>query len=85
MNEPRKPEIEYPAEWGYRVIGKEEAVLRAIVHSLVGDRVYELETSNQSATGKYVSIRLTLTVNSEEDRVGLFESLKSQPEVIMVL
>jgi hypothetical protein len=81
----QKPNIEYPCEWSYRIIGKEESLLREAAVSVAGDRTYTLKKSNTSAGGKYVSLHLTVTVTDEDERLRIFGELKQCPPVKMVL
>lgn len=95
MTDPKqdKPTIEYPAPWGYKIIGSDEQAMRTAVQecldqSLVretGDREFELGFSRESKGGKYLSLSLSLTVVSEEERDGIFTSLKKHPAVLMVM
>jgi putative lipoic acid-binding regulatory protein len=88
-----KPVIDYPTDWGYKIIGTDEEALRAAVQqclddSLVpetGDREFELGFSRQSRGGKYLSLSLNLSVVSEDERDGIFRALKSHPDVLMVM
>jgi putative lipoic acid-binding regulatory protein len=90
---PKKPVIEYPAPWGYKVIGTDESALRSAVQecldaSLVrdtGDREFELGLSRESKGGKYLSLSLNLTVVSEEERDGIFQALRNHADVLMVM
>lgn len=88
-----KPEIEYPCPWTYKVIGADENDLRRAVKVMLdvcldrasGDRAWELSRSRTSSGGKYISLNLTLTVESEEERNALYDGLKDCPEIVMVI
>lgn len=77
--------ISYPTSWTYKLIGREEAQVRAAVASLLSGRSFEIEKSHESTTGKWRSLTLTLMVQSEEDRLGLFDALKSLESIHFVL
>jgi uncharacterized protein len=81
----RKPDIDYPCPWIYKVIGIDELQLRALIAELVGDRPHDLSLSRRSAEGKYTSLRLELTVSDEADRLRIFSALTDHPTVRMVL
>ena len=81
----QKPNIQYPCNWSYRIIGKEESLLREAAFSVAGDRTYTLKKSNTSSGGKYVSLHLTVTVSDENERLRIFGELKQCPSVKMVL
>lgn len=78
-----KPEIDYPCGWSYKLIGREEAALRAAVDTVVqGD--YSLVHSRESTGGKYLSLELSLTVSTEEERCEIGRRLHEHEAVIYV-
>ncbi len=81
----QKPEITYPCSWGYRVIGTEASPMKNAIESVVSAKKYKLKDSNTSSGGKYVSMALSLVVDSEEERLSIYESLKASDEIRMVL
>lgn len=83
--EPRKPVIEYPCQWVYKVIGPDEAALREAVTQVVQDLPHTVALSNTSATGRYCCLNVELTVADEEVRTSLYELLKNHPAVRIVL
>lgn len=83
--EGRKPEIDYPCPWTYRVIGLDEARLRVAVVEIVGDAPHSLRSGNTSGGGKYVSMGLEIEVRDEAHRLRIFESLSTHPEIRFVI
>ncbi|MBE0567526.1 MAG: DUF493 domain-containing protein [Krumholzibacteria bacterium] len=89
----QRPEITYPTEWSFKVIGTDEEDLRrAVTITLAvcldrdsGERPYELALSRTSGRGNYVSLGLTLTVLSEAERDAVFTGLADCPEIRMVI
>lgn len=81
----RKPEIDYPCLWVYKVIGEDPAVLREIIITACAPAAVEISPSHQSSKGKYHSLNASLTVDSEEMRHGIYELLKNHPAVKIVL
>lgn len=80
-----KPEITYPCTWSYTIIVSDvESVLRWIDASLY-ERERTLSESNRSRSGKYVSLQLSVRVESQERRDEIFRGLQSQAEVKLVL
>ena len=79
-----KPNIDYPCDWEYRLIGLSEQALRAAVASIVS-REHTLEPSKESKKGKYVSYSLTVQVTDEGHRHKLFEELKVHADIQFVL
>ncbi len=80
-----KPDIDYPCQWIYKVIGHDESQLRQLIAELVGDRDHDLSLSRRSTKGKYTSLRLELTVTDEADRLRLFTALSNHPAVRVVM
>jgi len=80
-----KPEITYPCEWGFRIIGTHEKLIRQLVARVLGEHPYRLEPSAASATGRYVSMSLKVEVQSEEYRNDLHQQLLADESVKMVL
>ena len=79
------PEIEYPCLWQYKVITTDTVRVREIISDHLGDAPYSLSTANTSSSGKYVSMNLELTVNSDYHRLRIYEVLTSHSVVKMVL
>lgn len=84
-NSERKPEIEYPCDWDYKIIGNNvDGILYAIEDAAQG-LDYQVSPSNVSKTGKYVSINLKVKVENEYIRDSVYSSLDDAECVIMVL
>jgi putative lipoic acid-binding regulatory protein len=81
----QKPKIEYPCEWGYKVIGTDvNKILAAIKEASMG-LTYDVTPSNISKNGKYFSINFSLQVPNEVVRNLIYEKLDKNPEVKMVI
>jgi len=80
-----QPEIEYPCQWEFKVIGTDEAALRRAIEEIVGDRPHELTFSHRSRGGKYSSLRLSVHVDDEECRNAIFVALRERDEVATLL
>ena len=80
-----KLKLEYPCNWTYKVIGREREVLEKAVHDVICERSHSLKHSNQSCSGKYLSMNLDLLVHNEDDRTFIFEALKKHQAIKMVL
>jgi uncharacterized protein len=80
-----RPEIEYPCEWGYKVIGTNvDEILFAIKEASLG-LDYDVTPSNMSTSGKYCSLNFSLTVPSEVVRDLIYEKLKKNSAVKIIL
>ncbi len=80
-----KLELEYPCPWQYKAIGMDKEMLKLSIETVFKDCLCEITYSNSSKTGKYHSYRIDLQVNSEEERVGFFQALKSNAQIKMVI
>lgn len=80
-----KLKLEYPCQWIYKLIGSnKESIQEAIAEIIVG-KEYKIELSNKSSAGKYCCMNLEMSTESEEERTATYASLKSHPNIIMVL
>ena len=83
--EGRKPEIEYPCLWSYRIVGTDEVQMRIAVLEVLGDLEHRVTTGLESSQGKYRSLQVEIVVRDEAQRLSIFEALKTHPEVRFVL
>ena len=96
--EGKQLELEYPCNWCYKVIASEKEALQNAVKDVVNERLqkvndearetsrdYKLTDSNNSKTGKYVSMNLDLLVHNEDDRKFIYDALKKHQDIKMVL
>ena len=80
-----RPDIDYPCDWNYKIISlNAESAVFAAEDAAKGFK-YDIKSSNISKKGKYVSINLTVEVQSEEERNLIFGKLEADEKVIMVL
>ena len=83
--EMQKPQIEYPCEWAYKVIGSDvNKILLAIDTAAMG-LVYDVSPSNVSSNGKYFSLNFKLEVPNETVRNLIYEKLEKSPDIKFVL
>ena len=81
----KRPIIEYPTKWDYKVIGEDiDKLLKAIEETVTGLE-YEITPSNISKGGKYFSLNLTVVVLSEVMRNRVFRDLDDHPNVKIVI
>ena len=80
-----KPDIEYPCEWGYKVIGTDKAALQACIFDIVAERAYKTKGGNTSSKGKFHSLNMTCKVASQQDRDAIFKAFSDHPDVKMVI
>ena len=84
LNE-RRPEIEYPTSWQYKIIGSDvNEMLSAVAESIKG-LDYEVTPSNVSKNEKYFSLNVSLIVPSEVVRDIIFQNLAKHPAIKIVI
>ncbi|MFH1079640.1 MAG: DUF493 domain-containing protein [Pseudomonadota bacterium] len=76
--------IDYPCLWFYKVIGSDEAGMRAAIADVTAG-AGDVTVSNSSATGKYVSLNIAVQVENEQKRIAIYEELRKESSVKMVL
>jgi putative lipoic acid-binding regulatory protein len=82
--EGKKLELQYPCLWEYKLISFSHNDVLVAVNECV-KKEYKLKPSKTSAKGKYESFTLELLVHNEDERVELFQILKSHQNIKMVL
>lgn len=81
----RRPRIDYPCPWEYRIIGESRIEIGRAVAEHIGDRPHTLTPANVSSGGRYVSMNLEVTVHSDAQRIALYHLLAGHPAVRVVL
>lgn len=81
----KRPEIEYPCNWDYKIIGTDVSEMIKVIEEAVGDLTYDLSPSNISKKGNYFSLNLTVYVPSEIVRDLIFQKVSSSAFVKIVL
>ena len=80
----KKPEIDYPCEWSYKIIGNNiEKMLEAIKLAVSGLN-YDVTPSNISKKGNYYSLNLSLIVPNEVVRDLIYQKLDNSESVKLV-
>lgn len=80
-----KPEISYPCKWGYKMIGRDAELMRKVASDLIGKKLHTIKESNKSSKGTFVSLHLELVVDSEDERVYIYEELKKNSCFLHIL
>lgn len=84
-NSCERPEINYPCEWGYKIIGTCKDSLEACVFETMGSRDYTIGKGKSSSKGKFYALTSTCEVASEEDRNAIFKAFQEHVDVKMVI
>jgi len=80
-----KVELTYPCSWSYKLIGHEKEAIEKAIHDVILEREHTLNHSNNSKTGKYISMNLDLIIQNEDERNFIYEALKKHSNIKMVL
>jgi putative lipoic acid-binding regulatory protein len=81
----KKLELEYPCCWSYKLIGYEKEAIQKAIRDVIAQKEHTLKHSNNSKSGKYVSMNLELDVENEEERNFIYNALKNHENIKMVL
>lgn len=81
----KKPNIEYPCDWEYKVIGMDVDEMIKAIEIIAKGMDYKISPSNVSSKGNYFSLNLTVFVTSEAIRDIIFAKLKDNEFIKMVL
>ncbi len=80
-----KPDIVYPCQWGYKIIGRDKAELEQAIIEVMEGRAYTFKDGNHSSKGKFVSMSSRCEVASEEERNAIFKAFSDHTSVKMVI
>jgi len=83
--ENKKPQIDYPYKWPYKIIGDNIGEMIKAVEEAVTDLEYDLTPSNISRKGKYFSLNITVVVPSEIIRDLIFQKLTKHPAIKYIM
>ena len=84
-NTQEKPEINYPTEWGFKVIGKDKDKVEQAIKEVMGEKAHSCTFSNSSKKGNFHSFSATCQVESEEERDALYKEFSKHHDVHYVL
>ena len=80
-----KPQIEYPTQWGFKIIGRDKDALLKAIKEVMGDKEHLCHPGNASKTGKFHSYNATCHVETKEERDKLFKAFQDHDDVQMVI
>ncbi len=79
-----KPEICYPCQWGYKIIGKDKNKLLSCISEVMGDKEYSHSIGNSSKNGKFHTHNIKCEVKDKEERDKLFQKFSQHKATKMV-
>jgi len=80
-----RPEISYPTNWGFKLIGRDKDKLLACIKEAMGEKEHLCSLGNASRTGKFHAYNASCTVDSEEERNRIFKYFEDHDDVEMVI
>ncbi len=80
-----RPNIEYPCEWEYKVIGANVDNLIKAIETAANGLNYTITPSNVSKNGKYYSLNFKVDVPNEVVRDLVYQKLGESEEIKIVL
>jgi len=84
-NNQEKPEISYPTNWGFKIIGKDKEKLLACIKEIMGDKAHLCHPGNSSSKGTFHTYNASCEVESEEERNRIFKAFGDHDDVKMVI
>jgi putative lipoic acid-binding regulatory protein len=78
-------QIDYPLDWGYKIIGKKDEDMLLAIQEICDGRVYKYNKANKSSKGKFLSFHLQVLVHNDDDRNVLFDNFKNHKNIHFVI
>ena len=82
--ENEKASIDYPCEWVYKVIGSDKESVYGATAGIMQDCAYQINDSNTSKKGKYLSFNVTVMVGNETYRNKIYQAFKEHGDIKFV-
>lgn len=80
-----RAKIEYPCEWGFKVIGTDRKRLKNCIADIMAHKDYIFKDGNISSRGKFISMNARCIVSSEEERNEIFKAFQEHCDIKMVI
>jgi hypothetical protein len=80
-----RPEIDYPCQWQFRIIGEDRAAMLQAVSTCISASLYTVCEANVSSGGRFLSLNLEVAVNDDAERLHIYQLLAGNPAIRMVL
>ncbi len=80
-----KPEIDYPCNWQYKVIGENQDAIKQAIMDIAAPVPVVITYSHSSSSGKYHSLNANIEVQDEEARLAIYRALHDHPAIKVVL
>ena len=80
-----KPDLVYPCKWSYKVICTSEGKAREAIGWALEGKEYEIISVKASRNQGFFSVECELEVETEAERLDIYEKLKQYPDVKMII
>ena len=80
-----KLELDYPCNWEYKVVIRQEQTIKEIIKEVLEEREHNIKPSKTSAKGKFKSFTLETLVHNEDDRQEIYRMLSAHEHIKMVV
>ena len=80
-----RPDIDYPCQWSYKIIGRDKDKLLACIKEIMGNKRYTCSVGNVSKTGKFTTYNTSCKVEDETERNKIFKYFEDHAAVEMVI
>lgn len=80
-----QPDIQYPCQWHYRLIGEDRAAIMAAIQAAVDLSLCLVSEGNVSSSGRYLSLNVEVRVNDATERLRLYQVFSEHPAIRVVL
>jgi len=80
-----RPDISYPTNWGFKLIGRDKDKLLTCIKEAMGEKKHLCSLGNTSKKGKFHSYNASCTVGTEEERNKIFKYFEDHKDVNMVI
>jgi len=80
-----KPQIDYPTQWGFKLIGRDKDSLRKAIKDVLGDKEHTCYLGNRSRTGKFHTYNASCVVDHREERDRIFKAFQDHDDIEMVI
>ena len=81
----KKLDLTYPCNWSYKVISSSKSLIEEALAEVLINKDFKISPSKSSKSKTYISMQVDIVVVSEEERLGVFEALKSHRHIKFVL
>jgi putative lipoic acid-binding regulatory protein len=82
---PTKPEIHYPTQWKFKIIGKNKEKLLHCIKEAMKEKQHLCHLGNSSKTGKFHTYNASCSVKNEAERNKIFKYFETHEDVKMVM